>query len=47
MTKTDTSRSEKSRPDRAELRTLFGPPPLLDGEDTEFTTSFSKKLRPP
>jgi hypothetical protein len=35
MDKTDGSRPEKSRPDRAEHPTLFGPPPLFDGEDTE------------
>jgi hypothetical protein len=35
MNKTDGSRPEKSRPDRAEHPTLFGPPPLFDGEDTE------------
>jgi hypothetical protein len=35
MNKTDASRLEKSRPDRAEDPTLFGPPPLFDGEDTK------------
>jgi hypothetical protein len=30
---THASRPEKSRPDRAEHTTLFGPPPLFDGED--------------
>ena len=33
MNKTDASRPEKSRPDRAEPLMLFGPPPLFDGED--------------
>jgi hypothetical protein len=33
MNKTDANRPEKSRPDRAEQPTLFGPPPLFDGED--------------
>jgi hypothetical protein len=33
--KTDATRPEQSRPDRAEHPTLFGPPPLFDGEDTE------------
>jgi hypothetical protein len=32
MNETDASRPEKSRPDRAEHPTLFGPPPLFDGE---------------
>ena len=43
MIKTAASRSEKSRPDRAELRTLFGPPPLLDGEDTEIYDQLLKE----
>src|SRR5262245_51718677 len=33
MNKADAIRPEQSRPDRAEHPTLFGPPPLLDGED--------------
>jgi hypothetical protein len=33
MHETHASRPEKSRPDRAEHTTLFGPPPLFDGED--------------
>jgi hypothetical protein len=35
MSRTDATRPEKSEPDRAEHRTLFGPPPLFEGEDTE------------
>jgi hypothetical protein len=35
MNKTDASRTETSRPDRAEHPALFGPPPLFDGEDTK------------
>src|SRR5262249_7769164 len=35
MNKTDASRPEKSRPDRAEHQALFGPPPLFDEEDTK------------
>ena len=35
MNKTDASRPEKSRPDHGEHPTLFGPPPLFDGEDPE------------
>jgi hypothetical protein len=35
MNKSEASRPEKSRPDRAEHATLFGPPPLFDGEDAE------------
>src|SRR5215471_2694606 len=35
MNKSEASRSEKSRPDRAEHATLFGPPPLFGGEDAE------------
>ena len=33
MKKIDASRPEKCRPDLAEHTTLFGPPPLFDGED--------------
>jgi hypothetical protein len=33
MKKIDASRPEKCRPDLAEHRTLFGPPPLFDGEE--------------
>jgi hypothetical protein len=34
MNGTDATRPEKSTPDRAEHLTLFGPPPLFEGEDT-------------
>jgi hypothetical protein len=44
MNKTDASRPEKSRPDRAELPMLFGPPPLFDGEDTEIYDQLLKEI---
>ena len=44
MNKTDTSRSEKSRPDGAEHPMLFGPPPLFDGEDTEIYDQLLKEI---
>jgi hypothetical protein len=44
MTKTEASRPEKSRPDRAEHRTLFGPPPLFEGEDTEVYDQLLKQI---
>jgi hypothetical protein len=44
MNKTDASRLEKSRPDRAEDPTLFGPPPLFDGEDTEIYDQLVREI---
>jgi hypothetical protein len=42
--KTDASRPDKSRPDRAELPMLFGPPPLFDGEDPEIYDQLLKEI---
>jgi hypothetical protein len=44
MNKTDATRPEKSRPDRAEHAALFGPPPLFDGEDTEIYDQLLKEI---
>jgi hypothetical protein len=46
MNKTEASRPEKSRLDRAEHPTLFGPPPLFDGEDTEIYDQLLKEISP-
>jgi hypothetical protein len=42
--KTDATRPEQSRPDRAEHPTLFGPPPLFDGEDTEIYDQLVREI---
>jgi hypothetical protein len=44
MNKTDAGRPEKSEPDRAEHPTLFGPPPLFDGEDTEIYDQLVREI---
>src|SRR5262245_31856231 len=44
MNKTDASRPERCEPDRGEHSMLFGPPPLLDGEDTEIYDQLMRKI---
>jgi hypothetical protein len=44
MNRTDATRPEKSEPDRAEHFTLFGPPPLFDGEDAEMYDQLEREI---
>jgi hypothetical protein len=44
MNKTDAGRPEKSEPDRAGHPTLFGPPPLFDGEDAEMYDQLEREI---
>jgi hypothetical protein len=44
MNKTDAGRPEKSEPDRAEHPTLFGLPPLFDGEDTKIYDQLVREI---
>jgi hypothetical protein len=50
MDTTDASRPKHSRPDHSEHLSLFGPPPIFDGEDMEnydqLLTGFSTAIRP-
>ena len=44
MNKMNANGPEKSEPDRGEHPMLFGPPPLLDGEDTELYDQLMRKI---